>query len=116
MLTRQKEIYTIWCVLSDEVSLFRIKVESDEPVIALKEKIKEANPSLAEVGAHHLKLFHVEISKFEDMENDAKEAAIDRKLSEHPMEMGAKKILADVFEGVVKEETLIIVQYPKTGK
>jgi Crinkler effector protein N-terminal domain len=116
MLTRQNKIYTIWCVLSDEISLFRVKVESDEPVFTLKEKIKEMNPSLGAFGAQHLQLYHVEIKNFEDMANAAKRKAIEQKLSEHPIEMGAKKILADVFEGVVKDETLIIVQSPMSGK
>jgi hypothetical protein len=112
MLTRQKEIYTIWCVFSDEVSLFRIKVESDEPVIALKEKIKDANPSLAEFAAHHLKLYQVEISVHGDLK-----ASVDEKLSQNPTELQAWPKLAAVFKEGLKDDVVhIIVQSPISGK
>jgi hypothetical protein len=112
MATHQTEVYTIWCVLSDEVSMFRIKVESDEPVIALKEKIKDANPSLAEFAAHHLKLYQVEISVHGDLK-----ASVDEKLSQNPTELQAWPKLAAVFKEGLKDDVVhIIVQSPISGK
>jgi hypothetical protein len=112
MATHQTEVYTIWCVLSDEVSQFRIKVESGEQVIALKEKIKEANPSLANFGAHHLKLYLFEI---ENMAGDDKKEVVRRKLSEGPTELDSKRYLAEVFKEGIKANTLLVVQRPTTG-
>jgi predicted oxidoreductase (fatty acid repression mutant protein) len=119
MAAPQTEVYTVWCVLADEPNLFSIKIESSESVDDLKKKIYEANkntPAFAEIAARHLKLYHVEISDLEDMAKDELEKAVTQKLAEHPAELGPKKKLANIFNGGPKDETLIIVQSPTSGK
>jgi len=112
----KKKIYTIWCVLANEGSLFSIKIESSEPVDELRKMIKDAKNALAKYDAVHLKLYHVEISDLADMARDDIVEIVEQKLSERPIELGAMKELADVFKDGVKEETLIIVQHPNSGK
>jgi len=119
MEDRQNEIYTIICVMADEVSLFAIKIESSESVSTLRAKIWEENkntPAFAEIAARHLKLYHVEISGLEYIPKDELETAVKEKLSDNPAELHPKKKLANIFNGGPKDETLIIVQSPTSGK
>jgi Crinkler effector protein N-terminal domain len=119
MAAPQTEPYTVWCVLADESILFSIEIESNKSVGLLKKKIYEENkntPAFAEIAAHHLKLYHVEISGLEDISKDELKTAVTQKLAEHPAELGPKKKLANIFNGGPKDETLIIVQSPTSGK
>ena len=117
MAAPQTEVYTVWCVLADEPNLFSIKIESSGSVDDLKKKIcEERKNTLAKVDPAQLNLYHAKIPDFEDMVKDAKEDAIKQNLSNNQTEMGAKKKLADVFEGVVDDDTVVIVQCPISGE
>ena len=56
------EEYAVQCaILGDKEGIFEVKIKSNEPVAALKSKIKQENPvTLASVEAEALKLFWVE--------------------------------------------------------
>jgi hypothetical protein len=117
MAAHQTEVYTVWCVLSDEVTQFPVEIESNKPVAILKEKIKEkATNTLANIDAFRLELYHVEISKFHNMAKDKRGEAINKGLSERDELADERRQLADIFKGGVKEDALIIVKVPKTSE
>jgi Crinkler effector protein N-terminal domain len=117
MAALQAEVYTIWCILSDESTPFSIKIESGETVDDLKNRIKTvATNKLANTPARHLKLHYIEISNLSKMAEDDIVATVQRKLSERPTELWVMETLADVFNGCVKKESLIIVQIPDSGE
>jgi len=117
MAAPQTDVYTVWCVLADDPDLFVIEIESSKPVGILKEKIHEKKKNtLARIDADQLKLYHVEILGAEDLAKDELKKVVTEKLAEHGAELGPKKKLANIFNGGPKNETLIIVQSPTSGK
>jgi hypothetical protein len=113
MADPRDEIYTILCVVSDEVALFPIEIESSKPVGILKDKIKTAvADKFASIGARHFNLYHVEISVHDDITK-----AVELKLSQDPAKLQPWEKLANVFKDGLKEKTVhIIVQSPNSGK
>ena len=117
MAAPQTDVYTVWCVLADRPNLFSIKIESSGSVDDLKEKIHEKKKNtLARIDADQLKLYHVEILGAEDLAKDELKKVVTEKLAEHGAELGPKKKLANIFNGGPKNETLIVVQSPTSGK
>jgi len=112
MSTSSSQPYTIFCFLIGEDSAFPIEIERNKTFGHLKDKIKEKKGNrLANFDANELKLYQLDIIGDERLAK-----AVEEKLLELPDELGARKVLDQVFEDGVKEETLIIVQPPKSGK
>ena len=76
----------------------------------------ENKKTLSDIEPKDLNLYHVEISGYHDMPEDALKKAVAEKLSKQPPKPSLNRKLADVFQDGVKAETLIIVQSPTTGK
>jgi hypothetical protein len=108
-----KKLYTIFCVITGESTVFPIKIQKSEPVDILKDKIKEARRNtLAQFDAAQLTLYHVEIPVHADMVT-----AVKQKLTENPDELQAWEALAEVFKDAPKMKTVhIIVRPPKSGE
>jgi Crinkler effector protein N-terminal domain len=117
IMAHQTEVWTIWCVLEDEPSLFPIQVASNSPVGILKKEIKKDKKALANFDADHLRLYQVEFSQFPSMSRDARVTAIKDKLAENPPELPDLEELTDIFDGGPKKRMVhIIVQCPNSGK
>ena len=111
----QAEIYTIYCIRTGEDTPFPVKIESNETVGVLKDKIKEKD-RLVGVKAKDLELYHIEISDSDNMKQGDMAAAVEQKMSEHPARLSARKKLVDVFKDGMKDETLIVFHVPDIGK
>jgi Crinkler effector protein N-terminal domain len=109
MPSHQEESYTIFCVIVGQNKPFSIEIESSKTVDTLKKVIKEE--AQISTPAHQLDLYHVEIPDGKDLAK-----AVEKKMLEHPAELMPRKKLAVVFKDGLKEETLIIVQPPESGK
>jgi Crinkler effector protein N-terminal domain len=123
MAASQTGVYTIWCALADETTLFSIEttsfsieIERNKTVDALKKKIREERKNtLANIDAARLKLYYIEILDFDKMAPNDKKEKIKDCLETKP-EMASKTKLADIFGDEVKEEAYIIAQSPISGK
>jgi hypothetical protein len=105
--------YTVVCVTDKNgFKPFVIQIDSSALVGTLKKMIKDEDPSLSNIAAHHLKLYKVEIPRSEDIPAVAK-----NKLTENPGELPDLDEMDEVFVGGPKKRLVhIIVQVPKSGK
>jgi Crinkler effector protein N-terminal domain len=107
----------IFCVIANEGTLFPIDISSSKTVGTLKKEIYEDRKNtFAEIDAAHLKLYHVEISDLDNMEEDDIKKTVTQMLSKHPPELNPKRKLVNVFKEGLTEDSVIIVQPPLTGK
>jgi hypothetical protein len=118
------ELYTIHCLIESEDNVFSVKLSSNETVEDLKEAIKiKGGQTLADVTAHNLKLYHVEI-----LTHVPNATHIDADyVAEAREEMGKPQLppelknplreLVEVFKGTPPRRTLhIIVRIPSPAQ
>lgn len=111
----QAEIYTIYCIRTGEDTPFPVKIESNETVGVLKEKIKEKEElELANVKTRELKLYYINILDDKHLvENTTRLNSTESPL----VPLNATKRLSELYEATPPESTVhILVQVPSVGK
>jgi hypothetical protein len=115
------ETYTIWCIIEGEKNEFPIKIDSNETVGILKQAIKkEGGQMLADIAAHHLRLYHVTIPMGDPEDEDVSidyAAKVQEEMDKHPPPTELKtqrRKLNRVFNGIPPpDNTLnIIIRLP----